>query len=236
MSKKLNITLITLFFCYLSHGQNSCNISTITPHFTFYAGPPTTFTLVSYSVTPILYLCRNATVYDTNGTSVVDRIAIIDQGAQYIWKVSGAAVSGIWVKSGGTLTLYNTQTAGPVNVYIETGAVVNDPFSALNGSPTTCTSIALPSVNCATGLTEQAIDKLITLFPNPTSDNCRLQIDLEINQGQFVVSTPLGKAVRQQTVSTGTNNINLSELSSGLYYYTVLDKGKVVLNSKVVIK
>ena len=229
-----NFSIILILFSFVSNAQYPCNISTITPNYNFYAGPPYNFIVGSVTTTPRFYLCANAIVYDTIPSG--GRNVIIEQGATYTWKRCGPALSIIWIKSGGILNLLQEGCVTSTSIYYESGAIINDPFNVMNVPPSLCPSIVFPSLNCSTGIREQINNGSITLSSNPSSGSLNLQIDSDINNTSIIISNSLGQTIHQQNISKGINEIKLKDASTGLYYYTIFEKGKSLKNGKIAIE
>jgi hypothetical protein len=86
-------------------------------------------------------------------------------------------------------------------------------------------------VNCAArGLATN--EKLATtnefsLYPNPAKSIVNLNIDCLVGAGSIVVTDLYGKQVKTQTLSMGTNTIDISNLSKGMYFVsTITNEGK----------
>lgn len=201
--------------------SSQCNAPSYpNPDYYFYSGPASNF-VISPSSPINLHLCNNAIVYDT--TYFGDRFVMIEQGAQYIWKPCGPMLSQIWIKSGGTVIFQQVACPTSRDIYIEPGATIIDPYNTMASNTVTnsCVAVTFLAFNCSVGVFETEKPSF-SLSPNPT--NSILNITNEHNQlqntiieikntlGQTVLSTPFSK------------QLNISELSSGVYFLTVQSK------------
>ena len=74
----------------------------------------------------------------------------------------------------------------------------------------------------------------INVYPNPVTNIISIDIENNYKQLSFELIDIVGKAVITQKVS-GLNNINISELPTGLYFYRLTDKSEVIQTGKIVI-
>jgi hypothetical protein len=126
----------------------------------------------------------------------------------------------------GTNFITPTLTAGTYTYYAEA---------------TTCTNSARTqitlTVNVCTGVYSNSSieDYSVIIYPNPNYGVFKIQIENEIKNGQIILINSIGQNVYEQTVRQGINNINTTELSSGLYNYILLsDKQKIIYGKLVV--
>lgn len=80
--------------------------------------------------------------------------------------------------------------------------------------------------NMTTSTNRQEIFEKVALFPNPTSGQMTLAVSSTIDfDGQLMISNTLGQVVKQEIIPQGTNlsnyQINVSDLSNGLYFLTI---------------
>ncbi|MFN8286353.1 MAG: M43 family zinc metalloprotease [Chitinophagales bacterium] len=71
--------------------------------------------------------------------------------------------------------------------------------------------------NAALAINEVAKVK-VQLLPNPAKDNVTLQLPANHNFTKLVIYNALGEAVMQTNISSNRLNINLAQLSTGLYF------------------
>ncbi len=80
---------------------------------------------------------------------------------------------------------------------------------------------------------DKILDRVI--FPNPNNGTFKLQIENEINNGEFVLINSMGQKVYEQTVREGINNINTGGLAKGLYNYILLQDKQKIKDGKLVV-
>ncbi|MDZ4680730.1 MAG: T9SS type A sorting domain-containing protein [Saprospiraceae bacterium] len=74
----------------------------------------------------------------------------------------------------------------------------------------------------------------ISVFPNPATDRLMVLWDAPASHLLFTLYSPLGQVVRQQILSTGSNEVELANLAAGIYYWKATDEtgrsrgGKIV--------
>jgi hypothetical protein len=61
-----------------------------------------------------------------------------------------------------------------------------------------------------------------TMYPNPAKGFINLNVETLIGAGSIVVTDLYGKAVKTQSLSMGTNNININKLAAGMYFVSVI--------------
>lgn len=86
-------------------------------------------------------------------------------------------------------------------------------------------------LTCQTGcsfvsIDENTPDNTFTLYPNPVNDNINIQLK-DINNASIAVFDCLGKKISETIPSALITDINLSDLSSGIYIIQVIQSGKV---------
>lgn len=212
MALKLLFTFL-LFVTILVNGQTmSCNISTLTPTSIYYAGPANSYT--TFSPPAIHYLCPSAVLYDTLAPG--DRDVMINNGSTYYWTPCGVALSHVFIKGGGTLNLKQAGCPTGIEIYIEPGAIVNDPFGIIGttAGTFTCSLITFPSINCSVGVQNLFNSELVfSVSPNPASDALNITY-LEQTDFNLEVIDCFGKCVME---ARKTATISVSSLSSGLF-------------------
>jgi hypothetical protein len=75
----------------------------------------------------------------------------------------------------------------------------------------------------------------ITLFPNPVADILLVTLGEYIPQhGMIHIHDATGRVILSQRLYYGHNNLDLTGLSPGLYFWTAEDKGVKIKAGKVV--
>jgi hypothetical protein len=66
-----------------------------------------------------------------------------------------------------------------------------------------------------------------TMYPNPARSTVSLQVDKLVGAGSIVITDLYGKQVKSQSLSMGTNTIDVSNLAKGFYLVsTITEQGK----------
>lgn len=85
---------------------------------------------------------------------------------------------------------------------------------------------------------EPTAQSQVTVYPNPASDRVEVKYDLVgASQGTFEIINLVGSTVYRKKLNTTRSQfgLNLSELSSGVYFYVLKSTDKVLSTKKLVI-
>ncbi|MFY7964955.1 MAG: family 16 glycosylhydrolase [Chitinophagaceae bacterium] len=127
----------------------------------------------------------------------------------------------------------NISNAGLVNfIGVGSGSIVYT-VATVNGC-TNSRSLLGTVVNCpvSRGINTSVNSLQFTvnsfeMYPNPTQSQFTIYQSQLIGTGTIVITDLYGKQVKQQPLSMGTNNINISSLSKGMYLVSVItNQGK----------
>ncbi|MCX6210789.1 MAG: T9SS type A sorting domain-containing protein, partial [Bacteroidetes bacterium] len=145
----------------------------------------------------------------------------------------GKPTGGVW-SSGGVLSITNlgvvttgpTLGAGSITYVITAGGCNSS--RTISANVVTCSSKGVNN--------QQAIsNEQLVIYPNPAHSLVNLQIDKLVGRGSIVVTDLYGKTVKQQSLSMGTNTIDVSTFAKGMYLVSVItDQGKQT--QKVVVE
>ncbi len=75
----------------------------------------------------------------------------------------------------------------------------------------------------------------VTMYPNPNSGAFKLLIDNQNDILELRIMNSLGKIVSVQAVSKGTNEINMSGMAKGLYYYSIYQNNQSIKAGKIAV-
>ena len=92
--------------------------------------------------------------------------------------------------------------------------------------------IALP-LNTATGIESAEAYGEMSLFPNPTDGIVTFSIDEVENDMRYQVVNLQGQVVKASNLIQGNNTIDLSDLPTGMYQFTVFNTNSIITNRKV---
>ncbi|MEI6816192.1 MAG: T9SS type A sorting domain-containing protein [Bacteroidota bacterium] len=90
------------------------------------------------------------------------------------------------------------------------------------------------SLQCYQSITTSAhevtlLQNTISLYPNPTTSTLTIHQDTYSPSQQIIITDVLGNKVYSQALNNSTETIDISQLSSGIYFYEVSGKrGKIV--------
>ncbi|MDT8412604.1 MAG: T9SS type A sorting domain-containing protein, partial [Vicingaceae bacterium] len=81
-------------------------------------------------------------------------------------------------------------------------------------------------------------DSFVNVFPNPANDNLTISHNLTTKDGaiSLEIMDVMGRVLINKTINNASNQIDISQLSSGLYFYNVLQNDKMVQSGKLVVE
>lgn len=138
----------------------------------------------------------------TKGQDSSLQVAQVDANYQWLDCVTQSAIPNA------TAQVFNPSVSGNFAVKVDLDGCVDT---------SDCVSIMVIS----TGLNELNSDK-ITVYPNPTTEVLQLNMDVA-NMGEvnLTLKDATGKVVHQQIVTTTLTSIDLSQLSTGIYFLSI---------------
>ncbi|MBQ21045.1 MAG: hypothetical protein CMD31_09845 [Flavobacteriales bacterium] len=89
------------------------------------------------------------------------------------------------------------------------------------------------------GITENANESAnVQVYPNPVSNELNISHDLSVKEGaiHLEIMDVMGRVLINKTINHTNNQIDINQLSSGLYFYNVLQNDKVVQSGKLVVE
>lgn len=118
---------------------------------------------------------------------------------------------------------------GPVlsTAYNVTG-VIDYSFSKYRLLPRDINDISVFS-----SVVENVKDQNIAVYPNPTKS--QVVVKLENNANKFVLFDVTGKEVKSVNLLSLTTNVDLTNLNSGVYFYSIVDNNTVIKTDKLII-
>ncbi len=132
-----------------------------------------------------------------------------------VWSSTGV----VGITSGGIVTI-NAVGAGSIKyTYTSAAGCVNS--RTMSGNGYSC------AARGAISNEQLAIGNDFSMYPNPAKGFINLNIETLIGKGSIVITDLYGKSVKTQSLSMGTNTINVSNLSKGMYFVsTITNEGK----------
>ena len=85
------------------------------------------------------------------------------------------------------------------------------------------------------GVSENALDVISNMYPNPTTTQLNIDLKNVTANASLAIYNTLGQSVLNVSNLTETNSINVSTLTSGVYFVTVTN-GKQKATQKLVIE
>lgn len=84
-----------------------------------------------------------------------------------------------------------------------------------------------------TDLKENKGTAICSLFPNPNSGWFKVRLDSKLDNGSIVITNCLGQKIHQQDIINDETDVKLTDISSGLYSYTILSGKEILLSGKI---
>lgn len=172
----------------------------------------------------------NTIVYDTINDGC--HFVCVNAGCTLIFKYQAcAAIANVWLKNGSTLNIL--QGTFPFQIFYETGAIINNPFSIAISS-NSCSLINFPTVNCnATNIKENNLNGMFHLYPNPTSGI--LILDAKNFTTTENYSLKIMNLLGQDMIECKfAKTINISNLKTGVYFLQLYDNGNLIGIEKII--
>jgi len=121
---------------------------------------------------------------------------------------------------------YDSRSFGLINSFLEFG-----------GSSTEYSIQRYSRTNLVTGIINKTIDEFqLLVTPNPTNGSFKLHIENEIINGEMILINTNGQNIFTQRVIQGFNQIDIRELSSGLYSLVLLSDKRKIRDFKLVVE
>ena len=71
------------------------------------------------------------------------------------------------------------------------------------------------------GINELSNDKLFSVYPNPTKNNINVKVDKTLLGSEYTLYDNTGKTVLSGKINEEISNIELSNLSGGIYLFSI---------------
>ena len=77
----------------------------------------------------------------------------------------------------------------------------------------------------------------LIIYPNPTKGPITIKLNnLKTEPLEFIIYNSLGQSIEKFKLNSNSSQINLSHLSNGFYFYSIKNKGEVILRNKFIKK
>ncbi len=142
--------------------------------------------------------------------------------------VVGTPTGGVWSKTG---VISVTSPAGVVSTGSTPGAGSLTYTITVNGCSSSRT-ISGNVVSCAArGVVDNSSltmgNSQWTMYPNPAKSVININVETLVGSGKLLIIDYLGKLVKEQPLSMGTNTVNIANLNKGMYFVsTITTEGK----------
>jgi hypothetical protein len=168
-------------------------------------------------------------------TSTFAKVLLINgaQAKNIYWKVDGAVLISDYSEFKGTIVANN----GAVN--LTTGVLVEGRVFTTTGALSTAAVSVIMPVGCsALGTHSFQEEQKVTIYPNPFQSFINIDISdkFEINKTQIILYDIFGKEVKKSTVTGKTTNLEISNLTSGVYLYKIISNDKIIQSGKLLAK
>jgi hypothetical protein len=137
-------------------------------------------------------------------------------------------LGGVWYNPSNQLMSNNLDTSGNIGGQFNYDYVVSNPFC----SNDTSNVIVVVDASCDYTASIDELANAWNVYPNPT--NAILNIETQDLEGKIYLTDINGKVVIEQTDINQHMQMNLTDLSTGMYYLVINQNG--VLSTKRVIK
>jgi len=169
-------------------------------------------------------------------TSTYSKVILMNgaQAKNVFWKIEGAVTINDYSVFCGTIVC-NNGALGAIN----TGVILNGRALTTNGA-LTATSITtiMPPVCPTTGIgsIDAENSKVVTIAPNPFNKSTTIIINdaSQINNCKVKIYNVLGKEMLNTTVTRQGNTLETSNLSTGIYFYKVINNNKTIQTGKLI--
>lgn len=85
-------------------------------------------------------------------------------------------------------------------------------------------------------LTVQETPITFSVYPNPVSTNLNIKATTNGNSVVIKLYNIMGELVRTETITDGNNMVNVSSLTDGIYFYSIIKNNQIVETKKLIIK
>jgi len=159
--------------------------------------------------------------------SIMTRVDL--RAFEQLWNITGDVFIGFTVASGQTWIVQTTPAIGGATYVLGAAG-----WAANTGDDYHYRIVTADPM--MTNVEELIFDQSIELFPNPTSGNAQLQLDLERTSDLTIqITNQLGQVVdflEEKRVGFGNIELNTAALTPGIYYITI-SNGEVVSTKKL---
>lgn len=92
------------------------------------------------------------------------------------------------------------------------------------------------ATECFLSVEEPVKAEELSIYPNPANNLITLVVSNNYNGSIFTLHNVVGEKVISQVINPGKNSINVENLPSGIYFYSILKEGELMETKKLIIK
>jgi len=159
----------------------------------------------------------NQTININNTTQFV--VGSSDPSANFQWQTD----LGVGFQNLNNVGQYSGTATNTLNVSNVTISNNNQPFRCIvtSGSCSDTSNVAVLTVNNNVGLNETSQDKLFSVFPNPAQSVINVKADSKLIGSVYSIYDNTGRVVLTGKLNSQNTTIELGNLSSGIYMFSV---------------
>jgi hypothetical protein len=173
-------------------------------------------------------------------TSTYSKVLLINgaQAKNVYWKIEGAVsinnysvFCGTIICNNGALGVLNTGVKLDGRALTTTGALTTTAINAVATMiPSNCAPVSVPSLDAAN------TNEAVTIYPNPFSTSITIMINdaSQIKEVELRMYNVLGKEVMNTTLTKQLTTLETSNLPSGIYFYKITGKNKIIQSGRLI--
>jgi hypothetical protein len=201
-------------------------------------GNPGTYTVIT---TNLINGCSSSNTAVVTSNSVIPHMTINSPFGYTITCSQATLPMSIGLTSSVAPISYTwTNLSTSVSVYPAAGnyTVANPDYYSVTatdgfGCPVTMTVYV---AGVCTGINELNAESSINIFPNPSTGKFNVQLADNNKEFEITIFNSIGQEVFKQNIKQERTDVNVSDLSKGIYYYTILQNKKPVKKGKLIIE
>lgn len=97
------------------------------------------------------------------------------------------------------------------------------------------TNTTLHTIALHVGINEAETENKLAIYPNPSSNKVSIEIPSNMADAELRITDIMGRHILSKKVSQPTEELNVSELASGIYFVSLSSQGRV-LQSKLLVE
>jgi hypothetical protein len=211
----------------------------LTPH-TYVLNGATTFTDALYldargNADAVFVLKLNGAL----STSTFSKVILLNaaKSENVYWMINGAIDISDYSIFKGTII-----SQGAVNLYSGTtiyGRILSGVGAIETIEINSLSTILANDCQMNVGLSDLiTTNKEVSVYPNPFETNISIEIKNfdQINEYTIKINSMLGQELATQKLAAKVNDITLQALTSGVYFYTIFENGKIISTGKLINK